>query len=128
MLEIALPYSEKSSVIATWLIPMLSPYFHNLPSYAVETYKIKSNMLFIALLTSPDNEDLVMRSMQSLQVYCSNGKNRNNNHHSHRHSTRSYYHSGFIRCDCSCTRNCNENGFQGNYRYRQFAASCSSRQ
>ena len=86
MLEIALPYSEKSPVIATWLIPMLSPYFHNLPSYAIETYKIKSNMLFIALLTSPDNEDLVMRSMQSLQVYCSNGKNRSDCNHHNNHN------------------------------------------
>ena len=72
MLESALPFTEKSDVIAHWITSMLSPYFRALTSDLIYEYRIKSNTIFISLNDDPMNQTLIQRSMQSLQVYCSN--------------------------------------------------------
>ena len=72
MLESALPFTEKSDVIAHWITSMLSPYFRALTSDLIYEYSIKSNTIFISLNDDPMNQTLIQRSMQSLQVYCSN--------------------------------------------------------
>ena len=65
MLESALPFTH-------WITSMLSPYFRALTSDLIYEYRIKSNTIFISLNDDPMNQTLIQRSMQSLQVYCSN--------------------------------------------------------